>query len=296
MITDNGNYSLEIISRDQEYQGKNYKEYKIDDGINIGVYENEPFLIRFKNHTGKRVQVRISIDGTDVLTGKLAHTDSTNDGMWVVGAWGSMELKAWPEGNQGGAELLFTHQDDSVAANIHGNMSSKGIIAVAVFEENHEPYSLNQYLYINKTISSNSTSFNKENKRITRRISYDDDFSMSDVDNMAVGAGNYVNQNITKTSGLIKPELSCILKVKYQSWITLRSKIRQQAVKKIEATDGFPGNKEKFINLGSTPRLEIPIKKIKRFRNEIVDVKNRAKKNKRRLSPKEKYVEYQRFI
>lgn len=295
MMTYNGKYSLDLISRDQDSKGKQFKEYKIDGIYNIGVYENEPFLIRFKNHTGKRVQVRISVDGTDVLTGKLAHTNPTNDGMWVVGPWNSMDLKAWPEDNQGGAEFLFTHQEDSVVANTHGDMSSKGIIAIAVFEE--EPSAslicrnnIEEYVWSDKKYYSNNFS---ESKGILRGVNCNDSNNLF-LDSIAVGAGGYVNQNITKTSGLVKPEFNCSLKIKYQSWTSLRSKIRQQVIKKIESTDGFPGDREKLINLGNTPRLENVRRRM--FNNEYVEDKNRASRNKRRLCPEEKYVEYQRFL
>lgn len=336
MIVD-GKYSLEVISRDPDSKGRRFKEHRLDDNSVIGVFENEPFLIRFKNLTGKKVQVRISVDGTDVLTGKLAHTQPTNDGMWVVQAFGSMELKAWPEDNQGGAEFLFTHTEDSVAANTHGDTSSKGIIAVAVFEEDnafeyltlkHEEHHHHHHHYppVNiypkhydywwtniigtgqggGTYSSNRIGQSERSINFSNNATSNMDELKCCVDlcsdsvaepqemSLGVGAGDYVNQNITKAAGLNAPKLGTVLRIKYEYWTSLRSKLRKQA-SEVE-TNGFPGDREKLINLGNTPRLETPSGRRKRFRKEAVETKNRTRKNKRRLSPEEKYVEYQRFI
>lgn len=274
MKTEDGKYTLEIISKEDR---KTFKEYKIDGHNKIGVRENEPFLIRFKNNTWKNVQVRISVDGTDVLTGNLAHTEPTPDGMWVVQGYKTMELSAWPETNEGGAEFIFGQTKNSVAANTHGNLSAKGLIAVAVFEESVDlyPYTI--------TYSSNSNRYDWSNNSSGnyKSATYDSNFdyglssgletnseikccsfgtnSLNEKRGPAVGAGSYVSQNITKTAGLIKPKLASILQVKYEWWESLRSTLRNEYA-------AFPGNKtEKFINLGKTPRIH---KKTKRDRVE----------------------------
>ena len=113
-------YGLEIISREQH--PRKLKKFQVDNEDIIGVYENEPFAVRFKNNTSNKVQVRISIDGTDVLTGRLASTEPEGQ-MWVLSPYSDLELKAWPETNTGGAEFLFSHAKDSVAAHTHGNMT-----------------------------------------------------------------------------------------------------------------------------------------------------------------------------
>ena len=273
MKTEDGKYTLEIISENK----KTFKEYKVDGHNKIGVRENEPFIIRFKNNTWKNVQVRISIDGTDVLTGNLAHTEPTPDGMWVVQGYKTMELSAWPETNEGGAEFIFGQTKDSVAANTHGNLSAKGLIAVAVFEE--DAPSIKITYDSNKLDWSNNSAGDLEKERFTyasnsndsygwdKGYGREDSLSVKCCSNFgadkrrgpAVGAGSYVSQNITKTAGLSCPKLSCILQVKYEWWESLRSSLRNEYA-------AFPGNKtEKFINLGTTPRVN---KKSKRDRVE----------------------------
>jgi hypothetical protein len=83
-----------------------------------------------------KVQVKISLDGTDILSGKPADTEVSKD-MWVVNGYATLSLKAWPETNNGGAAFVFTSADKSVAVHTHGDLSSRGIVAAAVFTEGH---------------------------------------------------------------------------------------------------------------------------------------------------------------
>jgi hypothetical protein len=131
-------YSLEIISQHSDYKGKALKKYAIDGIETVGAFGNEPFEILFTNNTATKVQVKISLDGTDILTGDLANTEINKD-MWVVGAFASLRLKAWPETNSAGAQFLFTTKTNSVSVHLHGDTSSRGVIAAAVFSENHKP-------------------------------------------------------------------------------------------------------------------------------------------------------------
>lgn len=139
----NPNYTLEIISHHPEFKNRSLKKYQVDGIETVGAWGNEPFEIRFKNNTYQKIQVKLSVDGTDVLTGEPATTEPTKD-MWVVSAYGTLNLKAWPETHNGGAQLVFTSANNSVAIHTHGDLSSRGIIAAAVFTEGHvEPIKYN---------------------------------------------------------------------------------------------------------------------------------------------------------
>lgn len=260
-------YDLEIVSSENE---KKYKTHNIDGLNTIGVYENEPFKIRFRNNTGKKVQVRVSVDGTDILTGEEAHT-RIDGRMWVVNGYETLELKAWPEDNDGGAEFLFGHTADSVAANTHGNLQGKGLIAVAVFEEQQ---SIDDCFKILRGLKQSP----RRNWSFTN-CTYD---NLSLKDGPAVGAGDYQAQKITKAAGLVNPKFAETLTVKYEWWTSLRSKLRNQT----EQKTAFPGD-QKNINLGKTPRLETTSGRLKRIRRKSADVT--------RLRPEEKYMEHQRF-
>lgn len=132
----NPNYTLEIISHHPKFNNQSMKKYYVDGIETVGAWGDEPFEIRFKNNTWQKVQVKLSLDGTDILTGKPADTAVSKD-MWVCNAYGTLSLKAWPETNNGGASFVFTSANNSVAVHTHGDLSSRGIIAAAVFTEGH---------------------------------------------------------------------------------------------------------------------------------------------------------------
>lgn len=132
----NPNYTLEIISHHAKFSNKSLRQYYVD-GINtVGAWGDEPFEVRFRNNTWQKIQVKLSLDGTDILTGKPADTEVSKD-MWVVNGYSTLSLKAWPEDHNGGAAFVFTSADKSVAVHTHGDLSSRGIIAAAVFTEGH---------------------------------------------------------------------------------------------------------------------------------------------------------------
>jgi hypothetical protein len=209
------NYRLDIINK---FENKKYQKHNIEEQETIGVYEDEPFEIVLRNNTYERIQVRFSIDGTDILTGELANTD-TSGKMWLVEPYGSITLSAWPETNEGGAKFIFTDCSNSVAANTHKNILGKGFIAAAVFKQDKPIKKLEQ-----------------NTKGILRIKSF------------GVGAGEYIDQKIVKTAGLTNPVLDEILTIKYESWSSLRYKLRT-------GPNPFPGDLERNINLTNVPKI-----------------------------------------
>ena len=341
IIGNNTKYSLDIVSLDKEVENRSLKKFNIDDIDFVGVHENEPFEIRFKNNTHKRVQVRISVDGTDVLSGDTAGTDPVGE-MWMVNAYCNLKLQAWPESNKGGARFLFTNTDSSVAANTHGDLSSKGVIAVAVFEEGHNPFSSGHFTLQGSTMSSSGgdLNFNASSTSATldgnftktsSSVSHDSneirinsgngvDYSCGEIKTLsldeamakrpemykssegkslsrrrrsriggkkikasdikadaAVGAGEFVEQTLSRVAGLTEPILASTLLIRYKWWNSLRSELRK--IGKANATNGFPADAEKRLDLGETPRI-----------------KSSAKRPSRRSRGRRKYVELNRFV
>jgi hypothetical protein len=129
-------YTLDIVSHHPETRGKTLKQYYVDGIKTVGAFGSEAFEIRFKNNTWQKVQVKLSLDGVDLLSGKLANTE-TNSDMWMCMPGGTLSIKAWPESQSGGAALVFTSANNSVAVHTTGDLSSRGIIAAAVFVEGH---------------------------------------------------------------------------------------------------------------------------------------------------------------
>lgn len=279
----NNKYSLDIISHHTQFRNRSLKKYNINGIETVGAWGDEPFEVRFKNNTGQKIQVKVSIDGTDILTGDLADTQVSKD-MWVVEPYRTLNLKAWPENSKGGAAFVFTSASNSVANHIHGDMSNRGVIAVAVFTEGHvEPQSINYYfdnlrlgdVTIKCSPSDYSRIRRRERKTLvpqSKSMSYTEivdagevyeasvgaslscnERSSNDLDSLvAVGAGEQVEQKITYVEGLIKPIFSEIVKVKYMWWNELKEILQGNK----QPQDGFPGNKKTILDLGSTPRIK----------------------------------------
>lgn len=293
------NYELEIISHHPKFEGKMLKKYHVDGIDTIGAWGDETFSVVFKNNTSQKVQVKLSIDGTDILTGKLASTDLSNQ-MWVVDRYSSLKLDAYPETNNGGAAFIFTSADNSVAVHTHGDLSSRGIIAAAVYTEGAvEPVRLNRsdvyhhydyrpyydygpnhtpivpitypgyYWTSYNTSGSNilrstsvSSTFSGQqpqaasynSTKIENNLSVSDGVASKSLENLvAVGAGQYVEQNISYVAGLVMPLFSETVRVKFLWWDDLVAKLRTETPVQ-EQPSGFPADK-KNIDLKNTPRL-----------------------------------------
>lgn len=284
----NQNYSLEVVSKHSSFNGRTLKKYAVDGLSTVGVWGNEPFEVVFRNNTWQKVQVKLSIDGTDILTGKPADTAAGD--MWVVNAYGTLTLKAWPETNKSGAQFIFTSAEKSVALNTHGDLSSRSIIAAAVYTESYVPpvyfnndsykgftggmrrskmtyggstgggYSGNLGSNTGGTISANS-SYSAMPAAASNSVNISDSFDYSRSIDLelkslaAVGAGSQVEQKIQTTAGFVAPVLGEIVRVRYMWWDDLKDSLRTNGVSPNSSVLGFPGEEKKIMSLGSTPRL-----------------------------------------
>lgn len=111
-------YSLEIFNK---LENKKYQTYKLNNQDNIGIYENESFEIVLKNNTLSKVHAIISLNDIDVLNGKIATLEITNN-MFVVEGYESLKVSAWPDNYCNGSNFMFSN-------------NSNGIISVAVFSK-----------------------------------------------------------------------------------------------------------------------------------------------------------------
>jgi hypothetical protein len=144
------NYTLNIVSHHPDFENKTLRKHRVEGIDTVGVCRDEQFEIRFTNHTWQKVQVKLSLDGIDIMSGELAISDPTAE-MWVVQPNSTLSVKAFPESDSGGAALIFSHAGNSVTAHTNGDLSHRGIIACAVFVEGEPvkvaPFVLNQYSY-----------------------------------------------------------------------------------------------------------------------------------------------------
>lgn len=280
-------FELEVVSQHPDTANRPLKKYSVE-GINtIGVFGDEPFEVHFKNKSFEDVQVRISLDGTDTLTGKPADLEM-NHTMWLVRAGNTLHLKAWAENNAGGARFVFTSGDKGVSLNAHGDISHKGIISAAVFTERDKPQSV-----MRGQVTNSSREFSGRRSRISSIGSakggsmYSQngaagmtlnssapsapaaagEFNISDARSenkdlsfdlkreAAVGAGEFVAQKTKTVKGLDSPVLNSIVRVRYMWWDDIQAKLKENRQEDPYPT-GFPAEKIKtFADLSGVPRV-----------------------------------------
>lgn len=284
------NYQLELLSESRRNKGSVFRAFDVNDEKIIGVHDGEPFSIKFRNNSFERIQVRLSLDGTDILTGEPASLAPYGK-MWMVEPYGILHLKAWPESDEGGAQFVFTDAESGVATHIHGVKEGIGTIGAAIYTEGHVQQYLGPYTTVNpwpydNRISSTGKQFdltygsntldNTDNfvyeshtvltsdlKGCTRSRGLsscvpsgaDDGIDVRLISeessrSLAIGAGSNVMQKISHSTGLVKPVLSETIQMKYEPWSVLKRKLERQVTVKT----AFPG--EKRVDLRGVPRVD----------------------------------------
>lgn len=278
-------FSLDVISKHPDFDGRKLKKYCVDAIDTCGVVDSEPFEVHFHNRSFEDVQAKISLDGSDCLTGKLADLE-VNHEMWLVRAGKTLHLKAWHETNAGGARFVFTHGDKSVSLHAHGDISHKGIIAAAVFTE-RDPKPRPVYATFNSTTRGMQTNSSNVRRRISsdalgggqslsfgdnvtkgcasaaapKATNYSSDVSIEEIGESinkeaAVGAGEYTEQKTHTVKGLDNPILHSIVRMRYMWNDELVEKLKTVKHEDPHA-NGFPAAKIKtFADLSNVPRVE----------------------------------------
>jgi len=90
------------------------------------------YTIRVTNHTSRRVEAVVSVDGRDVIDGKPG--DFARKSGYLVPAWGQVEIDGWRLSQQQAAAFRFSSVADSYAARM-GSARNVGVIGVAIFPE-----------------------------------------------------------------------------------------------------------------------------------------------------------------
>lgn len=149
MIKDN--YELEIL-----VNGKPVKEYFHESKFYIEGKEDTKYTLRVKNNGYRRIVVVPTVDGLNVLTGKVA---SYSDRGYIVSGHNSMVIDGWRTSDKEVAEFLFSDPGSSYASK-KGRGSNLGVIGCAVFKE-VDMMIPDMFIYVEKTEPyklSNSTS------------------------------------------------------------------------------------------------------------------------------------------
>jgi hypothetical protein len=94
------------------------------------------YALRVANHSGRRIEAVVSVDGRDVVDGKPA--DLRGKRGYLVPAWGSVDIDGWRISHAEAAAFRFSSVRDSYAART-GTAREVGVIGVAVFPERYVP-------------------------------------------------------------------------------------------------------------------------------------------------------------
>jgi len=126
-VSPNGEFSFQVESYGAalpvySHRGTSYVE---------GVYGNT-YAIRVFNHTGNRVEAVVTVDGRDVITGRVGNYRDNRG--YVIDPYGSVLIEGFRSSWQNVAAFTFTSVGDSYAARM-GDAGDVGVIGVAVFKE-----------------------------------------------------------------------------------------------------------------------------------------------------------------
>ena len=94
------------------------------------------YTLRISNHTGRRMEAVVSVDGRDAIDGRPADWRSKRG--YLVPAWGSVDVEGWRISHSQAAAFRFSSVADSYAART-GTAREVGVIGVAVFAERAIP-------------------------------------------------------------------------------------------------------------------------------------------------------------
>ena len=95
-------------------------------------HTGDRYVIRVHNHSGRRVEAVVSVDGRDVIDGKPGDFRSKRG--YLVPAWGQVDIDGWRLSDSRAAAFRFSSVADSYAARM-GNAREVGVVGVAVFPE-----------------------------------------------------------------------------------------------------------------------------------------------------------------
>lgn len=135
------NYSLEVL-----VNGRPAQEYYRDAKAFIEARDGTEYTLRFRNNNYKRVMAVFSVDGIEVLKGKVA---SQADNGYIVEAFSNIEIKGYRIDERNVAAFKFGRHGNSYAVTVGGErvdqqtgevtqdktVRNNGVIGVRVFEE-----------------------------------------------------------------------------------------------------------------------------------------------------------------
>jgi len=94
------------------------------------------YTLRVANHSARRVEAVVSVDGRDVINGRPG--DFRSNRGYMIPAWGSVDIDGWRISQSEAAAFRFSSVPNSYAARV-GSAREVGVVGVAVFPERYVP-------------------------------------------------------------------------------------------------------------------------------------------------------------
>jgi hypothetical protein len=124
-------YDVQIVRED----GETLPTYAAKDRFYVEGFAGQRYTIRVSNPTGHRIEAVASVDGLDAVDGE--NGDLRKRG-YIVPAYGTVNIEGFRTSLADVATFRFSSVGGSYAAQ-KGKARNVGVIAVALFEEDHAP-------------------------------------------------------------------------------------------------------------------------------------------------------------
>lgn len=126
-----GGYELQVLvngvpAQTYEHAGENFVLGRL----------GARYTLRVLNHTARRIEAVLSVDGRDAIDGKPADVRSKRG--YLVPAWGAVDVDGWRLSRAAVATFRFATVADSYVART-GSARDVGVIGLAVFPERYVP-------------------------------------------------------------------------------------------------------------------------------------------------------------
>jgi hypothetical protein len=126
-ISSNGEFSFQL-----ESHGRRLPTYNHHGRTYVEGRWGQHYQIRVFNHTSRRVETVVTVDGRNAVSGQVG--DYRSQRGYVIQPWGSVLIDGFRTSSQRVAAFRFTEVGGSYAARM-GDASNVGVVGVAVFKE-----------------------------------------------------------------------------------------------------------------------------------------------------------------
>ncbi len=124
-------YDVQVIKED----GETLPTYASRDRFYVQGNSGERYTIKISNPTGHRVEAVVSVDGLDAVDGEAGDLHKRG---YIVPPYGETRIEGFRTSLENVATFRFSSVDGSYAGQ-KGKARNVGVIAVALFEEEHAP-------------------------------------------------------------------------------------------------------------------------------------------------------------